>query len=58
VRAKRAGVGEARNPRTACTAEPSGGAGSCNTCEAPIGQTNYCSKCNEPDTYAPVDGSA
>ncbi|ESU40135.1 Variant-specific surface protein [Giardia duodenalis] len=56
VRAERAGAGEARNPRTACTAEPSGGAGSCNTCEAPIGQTNYCSKCNEPDTYAPVDG--
>ena len=32
-------------------------AGSCNTCEAPIGQTNYCSKCNEPTTHAPVDGA-
>ncbi|ESU39880.1 Variant-specific surface protein [Giardia duodenalis] len=56
VRAGRAGAGEARNPRAACTAEESGGAGTCEQCEAPIGQTNYCSKCNEPDTYAPVDG--
>ncbi|ESU40382.1 Variant-specific surface protein, partial [Giardia duodenalis] len=56
ARAERTGTGEARNPRTVCTAEPSGSGGSCNTCEATIGQTNYCSKCNEPDTYAPVDG--
>ncbi|ESU40914.1 Variant-specific surface protein, partial [Giardia duodenalis] len=56
ARAERAGAGEAKNPRAVCTAEPSGSGGSCNTCEATIGGTAYCSKCNEPDTYAPVDG--
>ena len=66
VRAKRAGAGEAerrserrgvRDPRTNCqevTSNPTDG--SCNTCGVTIGQTTYCSKCNEPDTYAPVDG--
>ncbi|EFO65169.1 VSP with INR [Giardia lamblia P15] len=39
----------------ACTAEPSGGDGTCHTCEAPIGQTNYCSKCNGAN-HAPVNG--
>ncbi|ESU40069.1 Variant-specific surface protein [Giardia duodenalis] len=65
VRAERAGAEEAersgerrgpQDPVSACTAEPSGSGGSCNTCGATIGQTTYCSKCNEPDTYAPVDG--
>ena len=65
VRAKRAGAGEAerrserrgvRDLVSACTPNSDTTvADSCNTCEAPIGGTAYCSKCNEPDTYAPVD---
>ena len=56
VRPERAGAGEAQDPSTGCQADSSGGAGTCEQCEAPIGGTAYCSKCNEPDTYAPVDG--
>ncbi|ESU40573.1 Variant-specific surface protein [Giardia duodenalis] len=56
VRAERAGAGEAQDPSTGCQPDPNGSAGSCNTCEVTIGGTAYCSKCNEPNTYAPVNG--
>ncbi|ESU40509.1 Variant-specific surface protein [Giardia duodenalis] len=56
VRAGRAGAGEARNSRAVCTPTSGGSAGTCEQCEATIGGTAYCSKCNEPNTYAPVDG--
>ncbi|ESU40211.1 Variant-specific surface protein, partial [Giardia duodenalis] len=56
ARAERAGAGEARNPRVACTPTSGGSAGTCEQCEATIGGTAYCSKCNEPNTYAPVNG--
>ena len=57
ARAERVGAEEAQDPSTGCQAVSSGGAGSCNTCEAPIGGTAYCSKCNDPSNYAPVDGA-
>ncbi|ESU44555.1 Variant-specific surface protein [Giardia duodenalis] len=56
VRPERAGTGETRNSRAACTPTSGGSAGTCEQCEATIGGTAYCSKCNEPNTYAPVDG--
>ena len=56
VRAERVGAEEARNPRTTCTAEPSGTAGTCKVCGVPISESEYCSQCNKDATYAPVNG--
>ncbi|ESU43691.1 Variant-specific surface protein, partial [Giardia duodenalis] len=57
VRPERAGTGEVQDPSPGCQADSSGGAGTCEQCEAPIGGTSYCSKCNDPSNYAPVDGA-
>eukprot|EP00701_Giardia_intestinalis_P001818 XP_001705642.1 Variant-specific surface protein [Giardia lamblia ATCC 50803] len=40
----------------ACEANGLGGAGSCKTCGATIGGSEYCSECNDGANYAPVDG--
>ena len=56
VRAERAGAGEVENPRTACTADSSGTAGSCKVCGVHVSESEYCSECNSPDTHAPVNG--
>ena len=39
-----------------CQAQSSGGAGSCKTCGVTIGDSEYCSECNDGANYAPVDG--
>ncbi|ESU45212.1 Variant-specific surface protein, partial [Giardia duodenalis] len=56
VRAERAGAGEARNPRAACTADSSGSDGTCKVCGVHVSESEYCSECNSPDTHAPVNG--
>ncbi|EFO62191.1 VSP with INR [Giardia lamblia P15] len=40
----------------ACQVQSGGSGGTCEKCDAFIGQVRYCSKCNQPDTYAPVNG--
>ncbi|EFO64161.1 VSP with INR [Giardia lamblia P15] len=39
-----------------CEANESGSAGSCKVCGVFIGESEYCSECNEPTTHAPVNG--
>ncbi|ESU45326.1 Variant-specific surface protein [Giardia duodenalis] len=52
---------EAREPRTGCQAQDTGGPETCHTCGAVIDEVSYCSQCNdsgsEPSSGAPTDGT-
>ncbi|ESU43038.1 Variant-specific surface protein, partial [Giardia duodenalis] len=48
---------EAREPRTGCQAQDTGGPETCHTCGAVIGGVSYCSQCNDSGAdAAPTDG--